>query len=87
MIWALPFAIGGLVNLFNPESVFIEGGISLTEQFFYDMINNKNKYLLKPNKDILIRPASFYEHATTIGTVSLVLEHILNFNIQKNHSK
>ena len=74
--------IGDLVNLLNPESVFIGGGISLTGDFFYEMINNKkNKYLLKPNRNITIKPATFGEHATTIGAVSLVLEQILNFKI------
>lgn len=74
--------IGDLVNLLNPESIFIGGGISLTGDFFYEMINDKkNKYLLKPNRDIVIKPATFGEHATTIGAVSLVLEKILNFKI------
>jgi predicted NBD/HSP70 family sugar kinase len=75
-------AIGDLVNLLNPESVFVGGGISLSGDFLYDMINkNKNKYLLKPNQNITIKPASFAEHATSIGAVSLVLERILNFKI------
>jgi glucokinase-like ROK family protein len=75
-------AIGDLVNLLNPESVFVGGGISLSGDFLYEMINNKkNKYLLKPNQNITIKPASFGEHATSIGAVSLVLERILNFKI------
>jgi glucokinase-like ROK family protein len=75
--------IGDLVNLLNPETIFIGGGISLIGDFFYEMINNKkNKYLLKPNRNITIKPAFFAEHATTIGAISLVLEEILNFNIQ-----
>jgi glucokinase-like ROK family protein len=74
--------IGDMVNLLNPESVFIGGGISLTGDFFYTMINEKkNKYLLKPNRDIAIKPATYAEHATSIGAVSLVLEQILNFKI------
>lgn len=75
--------IGDMVNLLNPQSVFIGGGISLTGDFFYKMINDKkNKYLLKPNRDIEIRPTTFAENATSIGAVGLVLERILNFNIQ-----
>lgn len=75
--------IGDLVNLLNPESVFIGGGISLIGDFFYEMINSKkNKYLLKPNIGITIKPAFFAEHATTIGAISLVLEMILNFDIR-----
>lgn len=80
--------IGDLVNLLNPESIFIGGGISLTGDFFYEMINGKkNKYLLKPNRDIAIKPASFGEHATTIGAVSLVLERILDFTISASTKK
>jgi len=33
--------IGNIVNLLNPESVFIGGGISLSGDFFYKMINSK----------------------------------------------
>ena len=74
--------IGDLVNLLNPEYVFIGGGISLAGDFFYEMINSKkNKYLLKPNRDIAIKAATFAENATAIGAVSLVLEKILSFTI------
>jgi len=74
--------IGNLVNLLNPEYVFIGGGISLTGDFFFEMINNKkNKYLLKPNRNLMIKPATYAENATTIGAVSLALEQILNFKI------
>ena len=76
--------IGDLVNLLNPEHVFIGGGISLSGDFFYEMINRKkNKYLLKPNRDIPIIPTTFTENATTVGAVSLVLVRILNFSISK----
>jgi len=76
--------IGDLVNLLNPEHVFIGGGISLSGDFFFDMINRKkNKYLLKPNRNIAIKPATFAENATTVGAVSLVLVKILDFSISK----
>jgi glucokinase-like ROK family protein len=76
--------IGDLVNLLNPEHVFIGGGISLSGSFFYEMINRKkNKYLLKPNMNIAIKPVTFAENATVVGAVSLVLEKILNFSIPK----
>ena len=76
--------IGDLVNLLNPEHVFIGGGISLSGDFFYEMINSKkNKYLLKPNWNISIKPVTFAENATAVGAVSLVLEKILNFSIPK----
>jgi hypothetical protein len=48
------------------------------------MINRKNnKYLLKPNRNIVIKPATFAENATAVGAVSLVLQKILNFSIPK----
>jgi predicted NBD/HSP70 family sugar kinase len=80
--------IGDLVNLLNPECVFIGGGISLAGDFFFEMINRKKiKFLLKPNRDIAIKPTTFAENTTSLGAVSLVLEKILNFNIPLQNLK
>jgi glucokinase-like ROK family protein len=75
--------IGILANLLNPESIYIGGGISLNGKFFFDLINSKiSKYLLTPNLNLKILPATYGEQATSIGAVSLVLEKILNFELK-----
>jgi glucokinase-like ROK family protein len=74
--------IGTLANLFNPESIFIGGGISLAGKFFFDLIESKkSKYLLTPNQSLSIQSTTFKEHATSIGAVSLVLEKVMKLEL------
>lgn len=74
--------IGTIANLFNPEIIYLGGGISMNGQFFFDMIQNKiTKYLLKPNENLKILPSTFGEQATAIGAVSLVLDKIMKLEL------
>lgn len=74
--------IGVLANLFNPEVIFIGGGISLNGKFFFDLIEEKKlNYLLHPNKNVKILPVTFGEQATSIGAVALILEKIMNLEL------
>ncbi len=74
--------IGTIANLFNPEIIYIGGGISLNGKFFFDLIERKkSKYLLPQNANIHIIPATFGEQATSIGAVSLVLKEIMNLQL------
>jgi predicted NBD/HSP70 family sugar kinase len=77
--------IGILANLLNPEVVYIGGGVSLSGDFFFDMIENqKSKFLLAPNKNLMIKPATFGDQATSIGAVAMILEKIINLDFQTN---
>ena len=74
--------IGAIVNLLNPEIIFIGGGISLNGKFFFDMIDSKiSKYLLNPNQNLRILPSTFGEQATLIGAVSLVMGKIMSLQL------
>ena len=74
--------IGSLVNILNPKIIYIGGGVSLSGEFFFDLINSKiSKYLLDPNSNVEIHPSSFGENATTIGSVSLILEKIMDLEL------
>lgn len=74
--------IGTISSLINPGLVYLGGGISLSGQFFFDMIHEKvTKYLLKPNVNLKILPSSFGEQATSVGAVALVLEKIMNLEL------
>ncbi|QGY46787.1 ROK family protein [Maribellus comscasis] len=74
--------IGIIANLLNPEIVYLGGGISLNEQFLFDLVQaKKSKYLLYTNTDMPIVPSTFGEQATIIGAVSLVLEKIMNLEL------
>lgn len=74
--------IGTIANLFNPQTIYIGGGISLSGQFFFDLIERKkSSYLLPANSNVQILPSSFGEQATAIGAVSLVLNKIMNLEL------
>lgn len=78
----LCIGIGTLANLLNPEVIYIGGGVALNGKFFFDLINSKkSKYLLSPNSNLQILPATFGEQATSIGAVSLVIEKIMNLEL------
>jgi len=74
--------IATIANLLNPEIIYIGGGIALNGKFFFDLINSKiSKYLIAPNSNLKILPATFGEQATSIGAVSLVLEKVMNLEL------
>ena len=77
--------IGILANLLNPETVYIGGGISLSGNLLFDLIEkHKNKYLLSENAKIKILPATYGNQATSIGAVALVLDKIMNLELSGN---
>jgi glucokinase-like ROK family protein len=74
--------IGMIANLLNPEVIYLGGGISLSEDLLFDLVNRKKmKYLLPQNATIQVIPSTFGDHATSIGAVSMVLERILNLEL------
>lgn len=76
--------IGVLANLLNPDAVYIGGGISLSDDLLFDLIDSKKaKHLLPANADIQIKPSRFGEQATSIGAVSLVLQKIMNLELSE----
>jgi predicted NBD/HSP70 family sugar kinase len=74
--------LSNLVNLLNPKTIFVGGGVSFSGDFFFELLNDKIvSYLLRPNSKITILPVSFGEYATAIGAVSVVLDEILDFEL------
>ncbi len=77
--------IGIVANLLNPETVYVGGGISLSGDLLFGLINRKKaRYLLPAHADVQILPSTFGEQATSIGAVSLVLEKIMNLELEVN---
>ena len=75
--------LSDLVTLLNPEAIFIGGGVSLSGDFFFNLLSsNIPKYLLSAKSKIPIIPSTFKEYATTMGAVALVLNEILDFKIE-----
>lgn len=76
----LGIAIGSLVNLLNPQIVYIGGGVSLNGDFVFDQIRASVKeYLLMPELELPILPATFNDNASLIGAFSLVANKVVNF--------
>ncbi len=79
----LCIGIRDIVNILNPEAIFIGGGISFAGDFFFNLINEKiPAYLFKSKFKVPIYPATFGEHATLMGAISLVRNKILNFELE-----
>ena len=77
--------IGTIANLLNPETVYIGGGISLSGDLLFNLIEKKkNKYLLAANNRVKILPTTYGDQATSMGAVSLILEKILNLELSAN---
>lgn len=70
--------IGVISNLLNPSKIFIGGGITLSGEYLFGLIDEKKeKYLIDQNSNLEILPTTHGEFATSIGAVSLVLEKIM----------
>lgn len=75
--------LSDLVNLLDPETIFIGGGVSLSGDFFFNLLSrNISKHLLNAKSKIPIIPSTFKEYATAMGAVALVLNEILDFRIE-----
>jgi glucokinase-like ROK family protein len=76
----LAIGIANLVNLLDPQHIYIGGGVSLNGDIFFKNIANAiPKYLISPDKAVNISPATFGENASLIGAFSLISNKILNF--------
>ena len=77
----LALGIGIISNLLNPSKIFIGGGVALSGDYLFELINErKDKYLINQNNDLEILPTTHGEFATAIGSVSLVLERIMELD-------
>ena len=77
----LALGIGIISNLLNPSKIFIGGGVSLSGDYLFELIKErKDKYLIGQNNDLEILPTTHGEFATAIGSVSLVLEKIIELD-------
>ncbi len=72
--------IANIVNLLDPQHIFIGGGVSLSGDIFFKNISKAiTKSLISPDKSIQISPTTFGENASLIGAFSLIANKILNF--------
>jgi glucokinase-like ROK family protein len=77
----LAIGIANLVNLLDPQRIYIGGGVALTGDILFNNISKTiTKYLISPDKTVHIAPATFNENASLIGAFSLISNKILNFD-------
>jgi glucokinase-like ROK family protein len=76
----LAVGVANLVNLLDPQHIYIGGGVSLNGDVFFENLSIAiQKHLIMPEKNVHISPATFRENASLIGAFSLVANRIFNF--------
>lgn len=76
-------SIAGMINIFNPQAIFIGGGVSLNGPVFWDnllRVINKN-IVYKRSNNIKIQPVTFPGKSAIYGAFGLVLREVLSFNM------
>jgi N-acetylglucosamine repressor len=79
----LGLAIAGLINIFNPEAVFIGGGVTQNGEIFWEPVRktiNDNVFDQLSTK-CQVLPVSFLDRSSLYGAIGLVIHKILDMNI------
>jgi predicted NBD/HSP70 family sugar kinase len=82
-VYTLGLSITGLINIFNPEAVFIGGGVSLNGEIFWKQIKQtiKDNVFDQLSTKCQILPVSFPDRSPLYGAVGLVINKILNMDV------
>ena len=76
----LGIGIASLVNLLDPEVIFMGGGVSSNGEMFINSLKKATEgYLISRKKNLDIQPVTFGDYATLTGAFSLVVDKILRF--------
>jgi len=76
-------SIAGMINIFNPQAIFVGGGVSLNGPVFWDnLIRVINENILdKRSTKYKIQPVTFPGKSAIYGAIGLVLREVLSFNM------
>jgi glucokinase-like ROK family protein len=76
--------IAGLINLYNPEAVFIGGGVAQAGDILFDRVRKtvQARALNKISNAVSILPATFGLKSAVMGAVSLILSGVVNLNFE-----
>lgn len=79
----LGLSIAGLINMFNPQAVFIGGGVSLNGPVFWDRLKTviEDNVLSRRSTKHVIEPVTYPGKSAIYGAVGLVLREVLIFNL------
>jgi glucokinase-like ROK family protein len=80
----LGIGIAALINLFNPEAVFIGGGVAQAGNILFDRIRRtvNSRSLKKTAGDVAILPATFGIKSAVMGAISLILSRIVSLDYE-----
>lgn len=80
----LGIGIAGLINLFNPEAVFIGGGVAQAGNILFDKVRKtvNARALNKTASEVAIMPATFGLRSAVMGAVSLILSGVVNLDYE-----
>ena len=83
----LGLGISGVINLFNPEAVFIGGGVAQAGDILFSRVRKtvNARALNKTASDVSILPASFGYRAAVMGAISLILSGVVNLGFEQTH--
>ena len=83
----LGLGIAGIINLFNPEAVFIGGGVAQAGDILFSRVRKtvNARALSKTASDVMILPASFGPRAAVMGAISLILSGVVNLGFEQAH--
>ena len=78
--------IAGLINLHNPEAVFIGGGVAQAGDILFDRVRKtvQARALKKTAGAVAILPATFGSRSAVMGAVSLILSSVVNLDFEHN---
>jgi glucokinase-like ROK family protein len=82
-VYILGSSIAGLINIFNPQAIFIGGGVALNGDVFWDpLIETIRDNVIEPllNK-YQVFPVSYNDRASLYGAISLVINEVLNIDM------
>ena len=79
----LGLAIAGLINIFNPQAVFIGGGVAQNGDIFWEPLKKtiQNNVFDQISTKYEVLPVSFHDRASLYGAIGLVINEILNMDI------
>lgn len=79
----LGLSIAGLINMFNPQAVFLGGGVSMAGPVFWDNLRKviDDNILDKRYTKYKILRVTYPGKSTIYGAIGLVLREVLKFNI------
>lgn len=78
--------IAGLINLYNPEAVFIGGGVAQAGDILFDRVRRtvQARAMKKTAGAVSILPATFSLKSAVMGAIALILSGVVNLNFEHN---